>query len=169
MSSITSASSSLCYGRSKLQGLFNELVDVFELYVFEAPPSWACWFEIVYILLWCSLFWQFWCKKFSKCFRPRCVLSSVWTVLFIYHYLSFLPFLWRTPLYSRFWHKKVKNESNIHCIKNVQLRNLSSPYFPTFELSMENYTESKSSYSVVMLEDTDQKVSEYGHFLRSDL
>ena len=46
-------------------------------------------------------------------------------------------------------------------MKSVRIRSFSGPYFPAFELNTERY------YSVRMRENTDQKNSEYGHFLRS--
>ena len=46
-----------------------------------------------------------------------------------------------------------------HCLKSVRIRQFSGPYFPAFGLNTE--------YSVRMRENTEQKNSEYGHFLRS--
>ena len=42
------------------------------------------------------------------------------------------------------------HENNIQCKKSVRIWSYSSPYFPAFTLN------------------TDQKISEYGHFSRSD-
>ena len=47
------------------------------------------------------------------------------------------------------------------CVKSVSIRSFPGPYFPAFGLN------TICPYSVRMLENTDQKNSEYGHFLRS--
>ena len=49
----------------------------------------------------------------------------------------------------------------LHCVKSVRFRSFSGPYYPAFGLN------SISPYSVRMRENTDQKTSEYEHFLRS--
>ena len=49
----------------------------------------------------------------------------------------------------------------IHCVKNVRIRSFSVPCFPAFGLN--------TLYSVQMRENSDQKIAEYGHFLRSEL
>ena len=41
-----------------------------------------------------------------------------------------------------------------HCVKSVQMRSISGPYFPVFELNTEIYL---SPYSVRIRENTDQK------------
>ena len=46
------------------------------------------------------------------------------------------------------------------CVKSVPIQSYSGPYFPALVLRI-------SPYSVRMLENTDQKNSEYGHFSRS--
>ena len=50
-------------------------------------------------------------------------------------------------------------------VKSVRIRCFSGPYFPAFGLNTEIYC--KSLYSVQMRENTDQKNTECGHFLRS--
>ena len=50
----------------------------------------------------------------------------------------------------------------LHCVKSVQIRRFSGPYFPAFGLNSERYP-----YSVQMWENTDQKTSVIGHFSRS--
>lgn len=49
----------------------------------------------------------------------------------------------------------------LHCVKNARICSFSGPYFSAFGLSMQ----SKFPYSVQMRKVTDQKNSEYGHFL----
>ena len=49
------------------------------------------------------------------------------------------------------------NNGNTHCVKIVRIRSFSGPYFPAFWLN-----------TVQMRENTEQKNSEYRHFLRSD-
>ena len=55
-----------------------------------------------------------------------------------------------------FYLSKYENFIAIHCV-SVRIPRLSGSYFPAF---------SKSPYSVRMRENTDQKNSEYGYFLR---
>ena len=47
---------------------------------------------------------------------------------------------------------------HVHCVKIVCIRSFSGPYFPALR---------RSPYSVRTRENTDQKNSKYGHFLRS--
>ena len=54
-----------------------------------------------------------------------------------------------------------------HCVKSVCIRSYCGLHFPAFRLNTEKY--SVSSHSVQMQENTDQNISEYGHFLRSVL
>ena len=51
-----------------------------------------------------------------------------------------------------------------HCVKIVQLRIFSDPYFPSFRLNMEIYG---VTYSFQVLGNTDQKNSVFGHFSHS--
>ena len=51
-----------------------------------------------------------------------------------------------------------------YCVKSIRIRSCSGLYFPAFG-NTERY--SISPYSVRMQENTDQKISEYGHFLCS--
>ena len=53
-----------------------------------------------------------------------------------------------------------RNVEKCHCMKSVRIRSFSSLYFPAFELRI-------SPYSVQMWENTNRKISEYGHFSRS--
>ena len=54
-----------------------------------------------------------------------------------------------------------------HCVRSVRIRGCSGTYFPAFGLNTEIYRDlSKSPYSLRMWENTGQKNSEYGHFLR---
>ena len=48
-------------------------------------------------------------------------------------------------------------------MKSVRIRNFSDPYFPEFPPLLR-----VSSYSVRILQNTDQKNSEYGHFSHSE-
>ena len=62
---------------------------------------------------------------------------------------------------------------NICLVKSTAykvIRSFSGSYFPAFGLNMERYGEIRTifPYSVRMWENTDQKNSEYGHFLRSE-
>ena len=59
------------------------------------------------------------------------------------------------------------NVSLIHCVKSVHIRSFSGPYFLAFGLNTESL-HSKAPYSVRIQENTDQKNSEYRHFLHSD-
>ena len=52
---------------------------------------------------------------------------------------------------------------NYLCVKSVHIRSFSGPHFSAFELNTERYY----PYSIRMRENTDQKNSEYRHFLRS--
>ena len=52
-------------------------------------------------------------------------------------------------------------------MKSVRIRSFSGPYFPSFGLNTERYSVSLRISLVQMLENTDQKNSEYGHFSRS--
>ena len=57
------------------------------------------------------------------------------------------------------------NDGYRHCVKSVCIRSFSGPYFPAFGLNTERY-----EYLFVFSpngENTDQKNSKYGHFLRS--
>ena len=54
-----------------------------------------------------------------------------------------------------------------HCVKSVRIRSFSGPYCPTFGLNTERCSVSLRIQSDRMEENTDQKNSEYGHFLRS--
>ena len=56
----------------------------------------------------------------------------------------------------------------IHCVKSFRIFSFSGPYFPRIRIERREILRI-SPYSVRMREDTDQKDSEYGHFLRSDL
>ena len=56
----------------------------------------------------------------------------------------------------------------MHCVKSVRIRIFSGLYFPTFRLNEYEDLLRKSPFSVQMRENTYQKNSEYGHFLRSD-
>ena len=58
----------------------------------------------------------------------------------------------------------MKGYLSIHCVKSVQLRSFSGPYFPVFGLNTET---SKSPYSVRIQENTDQKNSVFRHFSRN--
>ena len=61
---------------------------------------------------------------------------------------------------------------NIHYVKNIRIRRYSGKYFPAFELNTERYGISlgeSHGVSVRMRENTNQKYSKYGQFLRSDL
>ena len=49
---------------------------------------------------------------------------------------------------------------NKHCVKRVRIRNYSGLHFPAFGLN---------TYSDRMRENADQKISEYAHFLRSEI
>ena len=51
-----------------------------------------------------------------------------------------------------------------HYVKSIYIRSFSGPYFPAFGLHTERYGVKYGK----MPENTDQKNSEYGHFLRSD-
>ena len=53
----------------------------------------------------------------------------------------------------------------LHCVKIVQIRSFSGPYFPPFELGD---LLRKSPYSVQTRENTDQKNSVFGHISHSD-
>ena len=55
----------------------------------------------------------------------------------------------------------------IHCLKSVCIRTYSGSYFPAFYLNTERCGVSLRIQSQVM-ENTDQKNSEYKHFLGSD-
>ena len=64
--------------------------------------------------------------------------------------------------------------SNYHCLKCVRIRSFSDPYFPAFGLNTEMHSDGIQGdtpyLSVFILnagKSTDQKNSEYGHFLRS--
>ena len=57
----------------------------------------------------------------------------------------------------------------MHCVKSVCIRSFSDPYFPTFGLNTERYSVSICRYSVRMMENTDQKNCECGHFLSSNI
>ena len=50
----------------------------------------------------------------------------------------------------------------LHCVKSVQIRCFSGPYFPVFGLNTEIYL-----FSVQMWENTDQKNSVFGQFLHN--
>ena len=52
-----------------------------------------------------------------------------------------------------------------HCVKIVRIRSISGRYFPAFRMNTDRY--SICPYSVQIRENTDQKNSEYGHFLPS--
>ena len=57
-------------------------------------------------------------------------------------------------------------------MENIHIRRYSGKYFPTFELNTERYGISlgvSHGVSVRMWENTNQKYSKYGQFLRSDL
>ena len=53
------------------------------------------------------------------------------------------------------------------CAKIVRIWNFSGQYFPTFVLNTEILR--ISPYLVQMQENTDQKISEYGHFSRNEI
>ena len=57
-------------------------------------------------------------------------------------------------------HQVLHSQQILHCMKSVRIRTFSDPCFPTFGLNLERY-------GVQMLENTDQKNSEYGHFSRN--
>ena len=52
-----------------------------------------------------------------------------------------------------------------HYVKSVHIRSFSGPFLPAFGLNTERYPASINSLR--MWENTDQKNSEYGHFLRN--
>ena len=54
-----------------------------------------------------------------------------------------------------------------HCVKSVRIRRFSGPYFPAIWTEYGEILRI-SRYSVQISENTDQKVSEYGHFLRNE-
>ena len=54
-----------------------------------------------------------------------------------------------------------------HCVKSVRIRSFSAPYFPAFRPNTERYSTSLRIQSEC-LENTDQKISKYGHFSRSE-
>ena len=58
------------------------------------------------------------------------------------------------------------NASNheLHCVESFRIWSFSGPFFPVFGLSR---VVCISLYSVPIRKNTDQKNSEYGHFLRS--
>ena len=47
-----------------------------------------------------------------------------------------------------------------HCVKSVRIRSFSGSDYPAFRLNMEIYSVNLSPYSVRMLGNTDQKISE---------
>ena len=49
-----------------------------------------------------------------------------------------------------------------HCVKSVPIRSFSGPHFAVFGLNAERY-------GVQMWQNTDEKNSKYGHFLRSEM
>ena len=49
-----------------------------------------------------------------------------------------------------------------HCVKSVRIMSYSGPHFPAFGLNTERYF--VTPYSVLMRENTDQNISEYGLF-----
>ena len=54
--------------------------------------------------------------------------------------------------------------TKLHCVKSVRIRSFPGSYFPAFGPNTES--ESVSTHSVRMRENTDQKNSEYGHSSR---
>ena len=65
------------------------------------------------------------------------------------------------------YHVLLKSLRSCHCLKSVRIWSFPGPYF--FSRIRTEYREIQSifPYSVRMRENTDQKISEYGHFSRS--
>ena len=61
----------------------------------------------------------------------------------------------------------IRNHNNTHCLKSVRILSFFGPYFPALGLNKGRYGVSLRIQSE-MLENTDQKNSEYGNFSRSE-